>query len=277
MNPTLPGDASRRGDDVTRCSVAIHRSIRAIGSVTLPIADVEAKRKQLTAAAKDSHALTAARFCDDQSILGIMAMLDAASRGGFAIDSTSMWNLIAAPRHAGRTGTLVTVKRFFKLGPSGVSPLLIPFSSLHAIASTLSVYFGIHGPTYGVSGCCESISEILVTGFTTPINEMTPGTWLVVTEWDPDVTPDENGKPVSNSMGYGVALAIEDTSASLPIRVTFEIFGDAAEQPVLDSVRLFADAVSRIASESATVYPCAGGRLTLQHDRGGHDENEVRA
>jgi len=50
-------------------------------------------------------------------------------------------------------------------GPSRISPFTIPKIMLNAASSHVSIYYGIHGPTYGVATACASANNAMIDSF----------------------------------------------------------------------------------------------------------------
>jgi acyl carrier protein len=243
---------------------AIQAAVRAVGSVTVPIAQIGAAREKLVREGKDTRAQSVMRVCDDQTVLGAMAVKEAMRRGSIEPGDTTMWNLVASSRYLGRLGSASAWRRFQKLGPSRMSPLIIPFVSLHAGASVLSLYFEIHGPTFGVGGCADNVSQGLLTGLTAPISAETPGTWMVFTSWEPEPAPNEKGETATPSTGYAVAVALTESASHADMRIVYELPDgpDAADE--YPSMRQFVEAVSRLDGEPCKIPLSAGGTLIIE-------------
>src|SRR5205823_2480660 len=78
--------------------------------------------------------------------------------------SFAEWGLIAAPRFLGRIIAAGAMARFKTQGVPGMSPLIIPTLSLHAVAGSLSLALQTHGFNYGVGGGHGHLAEALLTG-----------------------------------------------------------------------------------------------------------------
>jgi acyl carrier protein len=243
---------------------AIRAAVRAVGCVDVPIAEVGAARERLAQEGKDPRAQSVLRLCDDQTVLGALAMREAMRQGSIEPGESTMWNLIASSRFLGRLSSVSSWRRFEKLGPSRMSPLVIPFVSLHAGAGVLSLYFQIHGPTFGVGGCADNVSEGLLTGLTAPISAETPGTWMVFTAWEPEPVPNDKGQTETPSRGYAVAIALTKPTFRTDMQLTCEIGSGPASVSEYPSMRQFVEGISRLGSEPCRIPLSAGGTMILE-------------
>jgi acyl carrier protein len=242
----------------------IRAAVRAVGCVDVPIAEISAARERLASEGKDAKAQSVMRLCDDQTVLGALAVKEAMRRGSIEPGETTMWNLVASSRFLGRLSSVSTWNRFQKLGPSRATPLLIPFVSLHAGASVLSLFFEIHGPTFGVGGCADNVSEGLLTGLTLPISAATPGTWVVFTSWEPEPVPNEKGRTETPSKGYAVALALTESTAHTGMQMIYELPTGPVGANEYPTMRQFAEGVSRLDTEPCKIPLSAGGTLIIE-------------
>ena len=243
---------------------AIRAAVRAVGFVDVPIAEIGEMRERLISEGKDHRAQSVMRQCDDQTVLGALAVKEAMRRGSIEPNETTMWNLIASSRFLGRLSSVSSWRRFEKLGPSRMSPLLIPFVSLHAGAGVLSLYFEIHGPTYGVGGCADNVSEGLLTGLTAPISAETPGTWMVFTSWEPEPASNDKGETDTPSRGYAVAIALTEADAQTEMQMTYELPYGPSSAANYPSMRQFVEGVSCLDSEPCQISLSAGGKLIIE-------------
>jgi hypothetical protein len=123
------------------------------------------------------------RHADEQTVLALAAVRRAAvdSLGPFAD-----WGVIVAPRWQGRAGTATFVERFHAIGVRGVGPHAIPNLCLHAGAATVSLCLGARGPVFGAGGGPAHVTDGLLAALAVQLGRDTPGTWLILTEWDGD-------------------------------------------------------------------------------------------
>jgi hypothetical protein len=146
------------------------------------------------------------RHADEQTVLAVAAVLRAASTR--PLGPFTEWGVIAAPRWPGRFGVAAAIEKFHAVGVRGVGPQAIPNLCLHAAAATVSLAVAAHGPVYGTGGGPAHVADGLLAGLTAQIARETPGTWLVLTNWDGNQ---------SDGVGRAVALALVPggTSGSL--------------------------------------------------------------
>jgi acyl carrier protein len=262
--PAVPSVAAASLPPNEVAPAPLRASVRGIGIVDLPIAEIGAMRERVAAEGADPKAQSVARLCDDQTILGILAVKEAMRHGPIRPDEMTMWNLIASSRFLGRLSSVSSWRRFEKLGPSRMSPLLIPFVSLHAGASVLSLYFDIHGPSFGVGGCADHVSEGLLSALTVPMGADAPGSWMVFTGWEPEPVPDEKGNTETPSRGYGVALALAEWDEQSAVHLTYKPQtggGVAAEFPTM---RQFVEGVAGLGSGPCELPLSAGGAIVIE-------------
>ncbi len=148
------------------------------------------------------------RFADEQTVVGIAAVLQAIHRHGLTGTDFTSWGVLGAPMFLGRATVVQAILRFAKEGAWGVSPHIIPHRLLHAVSGTLSQVLGIHGPNYGVGGGPDGISEAFLTAFTLINTDDIPGLWLLLTGSDPEPTLDEQGQTVAPGVCEAIALAL---------------------------------------------------------------------
>ncbi|MBL8799463.1 MAG: hypothetical protein JNM56_36615, partial [Planctomycetia bacterium] len=141
-----------------------------------------------------------------------------------------------------------------------VSPLTIPNCSLHALASTISLALGIHGPAFGVGGGPGHLAEGLLGAFSLQQEQRCPGVWLVLTSWEPYQHVDASGNMMAPAVCHGVALALTSPEAGLP---RFQLRRIAGQEPTADPI------LSELARFLGSPRPsrwqtdCGGDRLEL--------------
>src|SRR5262249_33978406 len=96
------------------------------------------------------------KYADEQTVAAVAAVFRAIE--DFALQSVDFtdWGVVAAPRFLGRLTIAGAIDRFDHQGAPGVSPLVIPYMSQHAISSTISLALQVHGPNLGAGGGPES-------------------------------------------------------------------------------------------------------------------------
>jgi hypothetical protein len=196
--------------DTSACAVA------AYGVVRVPVEEVLGLRKRPGPSLGAKIPLSLLKHADHQTLLALAAVLRAADQAGWREGSFAEWGVIAAPRFLGRIIAAGAIHRFSQTGALGVSPLLSPTLTLHAVAGALSLAIKAHGFNYGVGGGPGHLAEALLTGLAARDDNGVPGVWVVATGFDPEPVPDVAGNSVTPSTGYAVALAL--TPAAEPAR-----------------------------------------------------------
>lgn len=156
------------------------------------------------------------RHADEQTVVGMHAVLAAitAIPEPLALEGHGV---IAASCQAGRIAAAHTLVQAKHGGGVTVSTQLVPQGSLHSLAGAVSVGLGMRGPNIGVSGGPNALSEGLLTAFSWlhgsgPVACDT--TWLVITGWDDEPALDTEGRPTTDPVCRGVALAVTRAAAA---------------------------------------------------------------
>jgi hypothetical protein len=148
------------------------------------------------------------KHSDDQTVAGVVAVLQAIASGGLGSTSFTEWGVLAAPRFLGRVAMVSLIQRFASEGAWGVTPHLIPHRSLHSLSGTVSQALKIHGPNLGIGGGPGALPEILWTATAMLHGDRLPGAWVVLTGWTPEPVG-EAGEPLpDNSRCVGFAMAL---------------------------------------------------------------------
>ncbi len=142
------------------------------------------------------------RQSEEQSVAAAAAVFHAISDFNLQKISFAEWGVVGAPCLLGRTASAAVLDKYSRLGPRGVSPLVSPYLSLHAVSAMISVALQAHGPNLGVGGGPGAVAEGLLAGLTIMLEPSTPGVWLVLTGWDP-----EPGA-AAPAVCYAVAMAL---------------------------------------------------------------------
>jgi hypothetical protein len=150
---------------------------------------------------------------DDQTVVAVSAVLHAIGKSGLESQSFEDWGVVAAPRFPGRISFASSLEKFSRLGPLSVSPVIIPFLSLHATSSAISLGLHIHGPAVGVGGGNDGFTQALLVALALQQEKELPGVWLVVTAWDPE--PILGGGAASEPVCRAAALALVPATAGM--------------------------------------------------------------
>jgi hypothetical protein len=152
---------------------------------------------------------------DEQTVVSVAAVLQAAHRGGWTANAFADWGVIAAPRFLGRQAMVEALPRFRSEGAWAISPHLIPNRSLHAVSGTISQALKAHGPNFGVGSGRSSVGEAVLTAATLLSQSQLPGLWLVCSGWDREPVGQHEQEPAC--LGVALALVPEDGDRKLSI------------------------------------------------------------
>jgi hypothetical protein len=154
------------------------------------------------------------KHTDDQTVVGLSAVLLAIQRQGLDPKSFTDWGVIAAPRFLGRAALGMALHRFALEGAWGISPHLIPHRSLHSISGTVSQALKVHGPNFGVGGGPHAAAEAIAVAGGLLADHRLPGIWVVMTGYHPEMPainpadPEATPKVSPPAVAGAVALAL---------------------------------------------------------------------
>lgn len=205
-------------------------AVEAYGAVKVSVEDVAALRKAPGPLGGRTIPPSLLKHADHQTVLGLAALLRAVDDFGWHGRSFEDWGLIAAPRFLGRILVAAAMDRFKNRGVSGMSPLIIPTLSLHAVAGSLSLALKTHGFNYGVGGGHGHLVEALLTGLAARDENNVPGVWIVATQFSPEPIPDLSGHSTNASFGYAVALALTSEEAAARSRLNLRVVPTSARE-----------------------------------------------
>lgn len=187
------------------------------------------------------------RHCDEQTVVGMRAVLAAIAAFATPRPSFSDYGVVAAPCQAGRIATAQSLAMLRTAGGVAVSPHIVPQCSLHSVAGAVSVAIGMHGPNIGVSGGDRAVSEALLTGLsllTAHDNTLSPlpGVWLVLTSWTKEPCLDAGGKPQAHAPVAGATdVGAADADSAVPICRALAVALTAAPSAAPGGLRLSID------------------------------------
>lgn len=175
------------------------------------------------------------RHADEQTVVGLAAVLRAVEEGGLDSSGFERWAVVAAPRYLGRTMFFKTAfPQFLAEGAWGVSPHLISNQSLHSASGVISQALRARGPNLGVGGTPGCELEAFLWAATTLDEGTAPAVWVVLSGWGA-LQP---GDAVESGTGefFGCAVALRAPAAVqhgerlrvLPDAVSFEPPGDSS-------------------------------------------------
>jgi hypothetical protein len=183
-------------------------SVRAFGVVEATPQTLSVLRKQPGPPGGPVPPASLLNHADDQTVAALAAVLNAIQMGRFQPDEFTDWAVVAAPRFAGRVAVAGSLEKYRRLGPLSVSPILIPFISLHSPSSLISLALRIHGPSFGVGGGSGEFVQALLTGLALQQQRDVPGVWVVVAGWDPEMVPEPERVEGQRPVCRAAALAL---------------------------------------------------------------------
>lgn len=196
MNPIL--------DESTDLTAAIV----AAGSAAARLSECAAFRKSAPVFPGVELAGHFFKHADEQTIVALRAVEQAAERYGIDTRELKGWGLVAAPRYIGRLTGANVLYKFPRGGTTAVSPHIVAQCSLHSVAGAASIALGMHGPNVGIGGGRFAMADGLVAALTLFETARVPGVWLLLSEFDVEPLPDEEGRPLNDPTCHAVALAL---------------------------------------------------------------------
>ena len=199
------------------------------------------------------------RQADEQAVAATAAVFQAIHNFNLREVSFADWGVVGAPCLLGRTTSAKVLDKFRRMGPRGVSPLVSPYLSVHAVSAMISVALQAHGPNLGVGGGPGAVAEGLLTGLTLLLEPSTPGVWVAMTGWDPEPDPSDSAAP---AVCHAVALALTPAAAGgtgLRLRYVASAPGCDASAPNVTSLARFLDGRSAAGRSGRWCCPIKGG------------------
>jgi hypothetical protein len=245
-------------------------AIVAFAVLRVPQDDFPALRKRPGPDVGKSLSSGLLRQSDEQSVAGVAAVFHAINDFNLQDLSFADWGVVGAPCLLGRMASAAVLDKFRRLGPRGVSPLVSPYLSLHAVSAMISVGLQAHGPNLGVGGGPGAVAEGLLAGLTLLLEPSTPGVWLVLTGWDPE--PDAADSGAAPAVCHAVALALvpaADDWTGLRLRYVASVRGPGVSAPNVTSLARFFDGCSNLGQPGR--WSCSikgGGELELAVEAG---------
>ena len=256
-------------------------AIEAFGTVQSTPEAIAALRKNPSPGQVLSLPAKLLKYADDQAVAAVAAVYTAIHDFQLQDRCFTDWGVVAAPRFLGRLTFAGALDRFRRQGAPGVSPLIVPYLSLHVISGTISLALQSHGPNLGTGGGQGSMADALVTALTVQAEHRPPGVWVVLTEWHPEPIADEKGRNQVASVCHAVALALmPDGAGQLGLRLQLlpaapvpagETGPEPVPPPSLASLTGFLKSLSDVNGPQSWCYPLDwGGRLELARSTVGH-------
>jgi hypothetical protein len=148
------------------------------------------------------------KHADEQTIVALLALRRATDRYGIDPRDLADWGVIAAPRYIGRLTGASVLYKFPRGGTSAVAPHIVAQCSLHSVSGAASIALGMRGPNVGVGGGQWAIGDGVAAALTLFETAQVPGVWLLLSEFNDEPQPDEEGRPLNDPTCHAVALAL---------------------------------------------------------------------
>lgn len=164
---------------------SIELPIVAYDAASLSIADLAELRQHSIERFSSSLRPQLLKHSDEQTLAAAVA-LDRAIASMQALDTRqdfSQWAVISATRYLGRTAFAAVIDKYKMDGPWGVSVQVIPHTSPHALASSLSLALASHGPCLGAGAAPGNEIEAIFTAATLLERAEVAGAWIVFSGW----------------------------------------------------------------------------------------------
>ena len=234
--------------------------VGAFAVLHIPQAAFPALRKRPGPAVGKSLSSGLLRQADEQSVAAAAAVFHAIHNFNLQDLSFADWGVVGVPCLLGRTAAAAVLDKYTRTGPRGVSPLVSPYLSLHAVSALISLALQAHGPNMGVGGGPGSVDEGLLAGLTMLLEPSTPGVWLALTAWDPEPAAlDSDSAP---AVCHAIALALmpaADGLAGLRLRYVASAPGGDASLPNVTRLAQILDGLSTVGKSGRWCCPIKGG------------------
>jgi hypothetical protein len=165
-------------------------AIVARGTASLTVAELADVRMRAIERFSASLRPQLLKHSDEQTLAAAVALDRAIAQmetGEHNLDF-SRWAIVSATRYLGRAAFATVIDKYKIDGPWGVSVQVIPHTSPHALASSLSLAIASHGPCLGAGASPGEETEAILTAATLLARPEVAGAWLVISGWS-DTTP----------------------------------------------------------------------------------------
>jgi hypothetical protein len=152
---------------------------------------------------------------DEQSVIGLAAVLRAVADGGLDPSGFARWGVVSAPRLLGLSAFRAAFPQFLAEGAWGVAPLLVSSHSLHSPSGVISQALGAHGPNLGAGGAPGSEAQAFLAASALLDGPSADGVWVVLTGSEPGAPGPDGGAPITFE---AVALALTPARPGWPGR-----------------------------------------------------------
>ncbi|HVX10647.1 MAG TPA: hypothetical protein VHC22_05665 [Pirellulales bacterium] len=146
------------------------------------------------------------KHSDEQTLAAAVA-LDRAIGQMAQCPCFAEWAVVSATQYLGRAAFAAVVDKYQIDGPWGVSVQVIPHTSPHAVASTLSMGLASHGPSIGAGTAPGEEPQAVLTAATLLKRADIAGAWIVFSGWSyKPKTADASPQPTCVAAVLAVSL-----------------------------------------------------------------------
>lgn len=174
------------------------------------------------------------KHSEEQTLSALVAVA-AALEAGDVTDDFDRWAIVSSTRYLARTAFAAVIDKYQVDGPWGVSVQAIPHGTPHAVASTLSLALGIHGPSIGAGGAAGDESQALLSAAGLLQNPRWPGAWLLFSAWSSAAQAEMvDSNSTAEATCNAAALAVVNPDLHVPVnlpvlgQIEFSVGGDEA-------------------------------------------------
>lgn len=153
------------------------------------------------------------KHSDEQTLAALTALSNAIDRSNLG-DDFQNWAIVSSTRYLGRTAFAAVIDKYQIDGPWGVSVQVIPHTTPHAVAGTVSLALGSHGPSIGAGAAIGEEGQGLLSAAALLQRSGIGGAWLLFTAWS-DSAIKSAVEPSSQPTCTAAALAVVDARQEL--------------------------------------------------------------
>jgi hypothetical protein len=161
---------------------AVELAILAKGTASLAAPELAAIRQQSLDRFPTPLRPQFLKHSDDQTLAALTALTRAIDAHGVA-GRFHDWAIVSSTRNLGRSAFAAVIDKYQIEGPWGVSVQVIPHTAPHAVAGTVSLALGSHGPAIGAGAARGEESQALLTAATLLQVPDIGGAWILLTGW----------------------------------------------------------------------------------------------
>jgi hypothetical protein len=204
--------SSNRSEGAPVDNILPQAAVITYAGLSIPLSEVESLRAKPGESSSIAQISKTLRNSDPQTVAGVAALLQAIAKAGWQNRSFADWGIVGCPRFVGRMVICNVIWRFFTDPKYSINPHIIPNYSLHSPSGTASVAMRMHGQNLGVGGGPGNAAEGLVTALSILDDGRLPGIWLLLSEFEPEPRPDEQGNATNEVHVHAVAMALQKSA-----------------------------------------------------------------